>query len=168
MGTIPYRKKKSEKDVTFLMSMKLNRKEFTSSNVFMSNSLSGYRRKAVPEAVFRRCSVKNVFLKISQNSQENTSLCWLLLLFWETLFPGKKLWKSPFELCLFNELDSGTVFYLKNFWHIAEHLIFKVLHSDYSSGHRKCSVLKKLFSKISQVSQKIPVLESLFNNVPGL
>ena len=66
MGTIPYRKKKSEKDVTFLMSMKLNRKEFTSSNVLMSNSLSGYRRKAVPEAVFRRCSVKNVLKNLAK------------------------------------------------------------------------------------------------------
>ena len=43
---------------------------------------------ALPEAVARRCSVKKVFLEISQNSQENTcarvsffykNLGWLLL-----------------------------------------------------------------------------------------
>ena len=33
---------------------------------------SGYPNKLLPEAVARRCSVKRVFLEISQSSQENT------------------------------------------------------------------------------------------------
>ena len=36
--------------------------------------------------------------------------------------------------------------------------------SIYGSSHRRCSV-KKVFLKISQISQKTPVLESLFNKM---
>ena len=37
-----------------------------------TDSLANLCKRPYPEAVVRRCSVKKVFLKISQNSQENT------------------------------------------------------------------------------------------------
>ena len=40
--------------------------------LFLRTLLVDPSEKLIAEAVFRRCSVKKVFLKISQNSQENT------------------------------------------------------------------------------------------------
>ena len=51
-----------------------------SEDLWFSDVFRGYRRRSVewieligvPEAVDQKCSVKKVFLEISQNSQENT------------------------------------------------------------------------------------------------
>ena len=58
------------------------------------------KRTLFLEAVTRRCSVKKVFLKISQNSQENTSARFSLLKkrLWQTCFPVNfvKFLRTPF------------------------------------------------------------------------
>ena len=51
-----------------------------SEDLWFSDVFKGYRRRSVewigligvPEAVDQKCSVKKVFLEISQNSRENT------------------------------------------------------------------------------------------------
>ena len=46
---------------------------FSLTNIFQNSRKKGKKEKnLVLEAAFRRCSIKKVFLKISQNSQENT------------------------------------------------------------------------------------------------
>ena len=52
--------------------------------------LRWYWITAISKAVVRRCSVKNLFLKISQNSQKNASL-WVSFLI-------KRLWRSCFPV----------------------------------------------------------------------
>ena len=45
---------------------------FSLTNIFQNSRKKGEKEKnLVLEAAFRRCSIKKVFLKISQNSQEN-------------------------------------------------------------------------------------------------
>ena len=45
---------------------------FSLTDNFQNSRKKGKRRKKTLEAIFQRCSIRKVFLKLSQNSQENT------------------------------------------------------------------------------------------------
>ena len=61
------------------------------------------------EAVIRRCSVKKVFLKISQNSQENT--CATVPFFFQTCIFIKKETLTHVFCCKFCDIFQNTFFY---------------------------------------------------------
>ena len=63
----------------------------------------------VLEAVIRRCSVKKVFLKISQNSQENT--CATVPFFFQTCIFIKKETLTHVFCCKFCDIFKNTFFY---------------------------------------------------------
>ena len=58
---------------------------FTSVPLWEGQGLLESTFKLFPEAVTQRCSVKNVFLEISQNSQENTCARTSFLIKWQAL-----------------------------------------------------------------------------------
>ena len=65
-----------------------------------------------PEAVVQRCSAKKVFLKISQNSQENTcARISFLIKFRPATLLEKRLWHSWFLRTPFLQNTSGGCFY---------------------------------------------------------
>ena len=72
------------------------------------------------EAVVQRCSVKNVFLEISQNSQENTCarVSFLIKLQASGLRPAtllkKRLWHRRFPVKFAKFLR--TAFFMEHFW----------------------------------------------------
>ena len=108
-------------------------------------------RKCFSEAVAQRCSVKKLFLGISQNSQENTCARVALLLKSETKvgnFISKETLAQafPVNFAKFGRTPSLT-----------EHLWWLLL------------VLQNRFSgKFPDIHQKICMLKSLFNTVRGL
>ena len=63
------------------------------------------KRKKTGEAVVQRCSVKKVFLEISQNSQENTCA---------RDFIKKSLWHRCFPVNFVKSLR--TPFFIKHLW----------------------------------------------------
>ena len=68
-----------------------------------------YRKCDLIEAIVERCSVKNVFLEISQNSQENTCARVSFLIKFSTSSLKKRLWTCVF--CEFCEISKNTYFY---------------------------------------------------------
>ena len=67
-----------------------------------------------PEVVVRRCSVKKLFLKISQNSQENTCVRASFFNKVASLRPATLLKKETLEhvfSCKFCEIFKNTIFY---------------------------------------------------------
>ena len=91
------------------------------------------------ETVVRMCSVKKVFLEVSQNSQENTGLRPATL--------SKRVSGKVFS-CECYEISKNTFFYKTPL--VADS---KRNKKDRSS-HQRCSIKKKVFLEISQNSQE--------------
>ena len=114
------------------------------------------------EAAVHRCFTKQVFLKISQYSQEKTCagrciisftehLRWLLLDFRSS--------KYFFQLNLVFIADSNTCFCPELMW---KHEL------NVRSSHRISPVKKRCFQKFCRFHRKTTVLKSLFNTVADL
>ena len=107
------------------------------------------------EAVAWRCSVKNVFLKISQNSQENTGSGRLqhrcLPKNFKTFFKNT----YPSEPLLLEQLYYYFPYFFSKIFHVF--LLTKVINNHV-----------KGFFKILQYYRKTPALGSLFNNAAVL
>ena len=98
------------------------------------------------EAVVWRCSVKKVFLEISQNSQENTCVRVSFLIKLQAL---GLLHKTPLVAA-----SANIIFFLSSFW-LLSFLNKKILKKTKSSGNhfhqikevvsRRCSIRKWLF-----------------------
>ena len=95
-------------------------------NKFSPNMRVLFQRK---EAVVRMCSVKNVFLEISQNSQENTSVRPATL--------SKRVSGKVFS-CECCEISKNTFFYRTPLVAPSEH------YKKDRSSHQRCSI-KKVF-----------------------
>ena len=67
----------------------------------------------------RRCSIKKVFLKISQNSQKNACAGFSFLI-------KLQIW----ELQLYSKRDSGTGVSLWILWNFEEHLFYRTPHEN--------------------------------------
>ena len=95
-----------------------------------------------------RFSIEKLFLKISQNSQENTCA----------------------SSCEFSEIWK-TTFFTKHFWVTAS--VFKTISNIYDRTFfteavaQRCS-LKRCSKKFRKIHRKTPVQEPLFNKVAGL
>ena len=90
--------------------------------VFMYNFLV-----SISEAVTRRCSVKKVFLEISQNSQENTCARASFLI------SKKRLWHSCFPVNFVKFLS--TTFFIELHWWL---LLYKVEVYCVSKSCKNC------------------------------
>ena len=67
--------------------------------LFSTYLTSGKRKRSNLEAVAQRCSVKKVFLEISQNLQEITCVSFLIQL--QGNFPGAFFWAAIFRGAFF-------------------------------------------------------------------
>ena len=96
------------------------------------------------EAVTRRCSVKKVFLKISQNSQENTCarVSFLMKLQAQTCNFTKKEALIQIFSCEFCEFFKNNFFIEHLQWLLLEWMNFR-----YTTKYLKFNVLFKLFDK---------------------
>ena len=79
--------------------------------IFLRNvSLPRYWNLVISEAVVHRCSAKKVFLKISQNKQENTCSRVYFLIKLAYNFIKKETLEQVFS-CEFSEIFKNTYFY---------------------------------------------------------
>ena len=122
---------------------------------------------ANPEAVARRCSVKKVFLKISQNSQENTCTRVFFSKVEESLAQAFscefcKILKSNF----FYRTPLGTAFPNRGYLHCA---ILKDLHAFKEKDHGICVFFFKMFQmRFSRFSKSLKTTWNLPEQPPEL
>ena len=95
----------------------------------------------VPEAVAQRCSVKNMFLEISQNSQENTSARVSFLI--KLQASGTDTLAQVFS-CDFYNIFKDT-FFTEHRWAAASDYTIKVLFSWYHKS-LYCLLFNAVFS----------------------
>ena len=80
------------------------------NNFFHRTPLVAAFEKIKAEAVVRRCSIKNVFLEISLNSQENTC-------------PGASFLQP--QACKLIKIESLTLMFFREFWeHFSKNTLF--------------------------------------------
>ena len=85
--------------------------------LFWRTELPDYHK--MTRSSHRRCSIKKVFLKISQNSQKNACAGFSFLI-------KLQIW----ELQLYSKRDSGTGVSLWILWNFEEHLFYRTPHEN--------------------------------------
>ena len=98
--------------IRFLKISKSN--QIFDTTVFPDSEPNSWQIFSLKKAIFQRCSIKNVFLEIPQNSQENACVRVSFLIKFQASLLKKKLWHRCFLVNFAKFLR--TPFFIERLW----------------------------------------------------